>query len=279
MKTAAVIQARMSSSRLPGKVLLDIGGRPMLQWVVERSRRAARLDAVVVATTTDPSDDPVAAFCQAQDIPCVRGSLHDVLDRYAQTVRQVGADIVVRITADCPLIDPGLIDRAASVLGSATGAAGGLDFAANRLPPPWGRTTPIGLDVEVVTRQALETAWEQARGKHYREHVMPYFYDDLAPDAFHIEGGSPAPGWRLQTARTPRGFQIGLLQHQPDFSQHRWTVDTAADLGLVRKLVERLPGTDFTWQDILAVVQQEPELAQMNAHVPHRTAHDVDERG
>lgn len=110
-ETVAIIQGRMGSSRLPGKVLLDIAGKPMLQHVIERTRRARTLDAVVVATSSDPSDDPIASFCADMDVPCSRGSLHDVLDRYYQAAKEHNAGGIVRITADCPMIDPDLIDE------------------------------------------------------------------------------------------------------------------------------------------------------------------------
>lgn len=131
MRIVAIIQARMGSSRLPGKVLLDIAGQPMLAWVVERTRQAKTVDEVVVATTTDPADDAVAALCQRRGYAYFRGSLYDVLDRYYQTAKTYCAEAIVRITADCPLIDPNLIDRTIQEFLRA-----GVDFAANRLPPP-----------------------------------------------------------------------------------------------------------------------------------------------
>lgn len=264
-KVTAIIQARMSSSRLPGKVLLDIAGRPMLQWVVERARGARSVDVVVVATTNDPSDDPVAAFCQDQDIPYTRGSLHDVLDRYVQTARKVEADIIVRLTADCPLLDPALLDETVQALLDAD-----LDFAANRLPPPWGRSFPIGLDVEVATRAALERAWAEATETHHREHVMPYFYDDMPEEAFT---GRPP----LEIAATPRGFCIGLLQHAPDHGALRWTVDTPEDLAAVRAFAEILPG-DFGWREAVDLWLARPDISAINASVAHKSSRDVDSR-
>src|SRR5512133_3030988 len=143
-RVVAIVQARMSSSRLPGKVLLDLAGQPMLARVVERARRSRRIDQVAVATTTDPSDDPVEAFCRERGYACVRGSMHDVLDRYYQAARQLQAGVIVRLTADCPLVDPGLIDETVQAFHREE-----VDFACNRLPPPFTRTYPIGLDVEV----------------------------------------------------------------------------------------------------------------------------------
>src|SRR5512142_82715 len=140
-RVLAIIQARMASSRLPGKVLLDIAGQPMLARVYARTSRSALVDEVLVATTTDPSDDPVAAFCKAHGVAYARGSQFDVLDRYYQAARLHPADVIVRITADCPAIDPALIDDAvATLLGTSARCAPDFDFVANRLPPPFRRS-------------------------------------------------------------------------------------------------------------------------------------------
>ena len=142
-RVIAIIQGRMGSSRLPGKILADIAGQPMLSRVYIRTSRAVTVTETVFATTTDSSDHPVAEYCDFGGIPFTRGSLYDVLDRYYQTANEFQADVVVRITADCPVIDPDLIDDAVNTL-----LDGGYDFVANRLPPPFGRTYPIGLDTE-----------------------------------------------------------------------------------------------------------------------------------
>jgi len=181
-KTIAIIQARMGATRLPGKVLCDIAGQPMLVRVVERTRRASLLDGFIVATTTEVQDDALYELCRERGYPCFRGDQQDVLDRYYQSARQTGAEVVVRITADCPVIDPDLIDETTKLV---TGRSSlithhalrithhaSLDFAANRLPPPWGRTYPIGLDVEVCTFAALERAWKEATKPYQREHWM-----------------------------------------------------------------------------------------------------------
>ena len=254
----AIIQARMASSRLPGKVLLDIAGQPMLVRVVERVRKAETVDEVVVATTDDSSDDLVEALCKARGYPCSRGSIHDVLDRYYQAARQFRGDVIVRITADCPLIDPGVIDKVVSAfLGEelASGQPLAWDFAANRLPPPWKRTYPIGLDTEVCTFRALERAWREAGEPHQREHVMPYLYE--------------------QEGR----FRVLVVDHDPDYGAMRWTVDTAEDLELVRQIYTYFEGRDnFTWHAILDLIQHHPELAMINTDVQHRTMFDVDDR-
>ncbi len=255
----------MGSSRLPGKVLLDIAGQPMLARVVTRVRRASRLDDVQVATTTDGSDDPVAGFCDSMGIACTRGSLYDVLDRYYQAARRAKADVVVRITADCPVIDPALIDDCVQAH-----LDGAYDFTCNRLPPPWGRTYPIGLDTEVCTFAALERAWKEASEPQQREHVMPYFYEGV-----ELLTENPS----LQTGLSPRGFKVALLHHSEDYGAYRWTVDTAEDLEFIRQVYSRFPGRDdFSWLDVLDLMRREPHLMQINAGVRHKTLSDIDVR-
>ncbi|MDP1547925.1 MAG: glycosyltransferase family protein [Anaerolineales bacterium] len=266
-KIVAIIQGRMSSSRLPGKILADIGGQPMLSRVYIRTSRATTLDEVIFATTTDASDDPVAEYCDFSGIPFTRGSLFDVLDRYYQTALQAQADVVVRITADCPVIDPELIDN---VVRAVTSQQSPVDFAANRLPPPWTRTYPIGLDVEACTFKALTKAWKEAKEPHHREHVMPYFYDGVK---------LITDNRLLHTGTSPRGYNIALLHHITDFGDYRWTVDTPEDLEFMRRVYSRFNGRDdFTWKELLDLVHDEPELMKINAGVEHKTLKDVDKR-
>ncbi len=323
LSTIAIIQARMSSSRLPGKVLLDLGGQPMLARVVERARRAKLVNDVVVATTTDLSDDPIEALCAESGYPCSRGSLHDVLDRYYQAARTFGADVIVRITADCPVIDPDVVDRtieafqlpvssnqSSVISGPITDHARTTfehslitnncslvtDYCANRLPPPWGRTFPIGLDAEVCSFAALELAWKEADQPFHREHVMPYFYEGIPAEALQplaggdvpavvrtdvLLGGRDVPPERLyiRTAISPRGFRVVQLHHHPDYGPHRWTVDTPADLDLLRQIYAHFSGRDdFSWLEVLALFKSDPSLAEINAGVQHKTAFDVDAR-
>ena len=266
----AIIQARMSSSRLPGKVLLDIAGQPMLTHMVERARRAATVDQVVVATTTDPSDDAIQRLCLERGYDCYRGSLPDVLDRYTQAARIFDAQIIVRLTADCPLLDPHVLDLTVQALA-------GHDFAADRLPPPWSRSLPIGLDVEVVTRAALERAWDEAQERYHREHVLPYLYEGVVFDPQPTLVGEQ--GYYILQGTSPRGFSITQLHHTPDHGALRWTVDTPADLELVRQVFTHLPDPlDLTWLDVLAIFEQHPELAEINAQIIHKTAFDTDQR-
>jgi spore coat polysaccharide biosynthesis protein SpsF len=269
----AIIQARMGSSRLPGKVLLNIGMKPMLAHVVDRTRMAAHIDQVIVATTLDSGDDPVADLCAGRGYACYRGSLHDVLDRYYQAALRYPCDVLVRITADCPLIDPELIDQTVNALlgipvsedqrlvisegqdSTRMDPRFPFDFGANRLPPPWGRTYPIGLDVEVCTYAALERTWQEASLPHEREHVMPYLYEQ------------------------PGRFRFLLLNYKQDYGNLRWTVDTPEDLAMIRQLYDYLKADDgFSWLDVLQVFQEHPELQQINASVSHKDYRAVDER-
>jgi spore coat polysaccharide biosynthesis protein SpsF len=250
MRTVAIIQARMSSSRLPGKVLMDIAGQPMLVRVIERARRAKSISAVMVATTTDPADDPIEGLCHERGYLVYRGSMFDVLDRFYGAARQAQADLIVRITADCPVIDPAVIDQTVEAF-----FASQVDFACNRLPPPAARTWPIGLDTEVCSFAGLERAWNEAELPYEREHVMPYFYD--------VEGR----------------FKVVVINHEPDCGAYRWTVDTPEDLELLRAIYARFNGSDtFSWLDVLHLVEQEPQLGQINAGVRHKIGTEVDAR-
>ncbi len=235
MTTVAIIQARMGSTRLPGKVLADIEGRTMLERVVRRVRRAARVDAVVVATSTETGDDPIVAECDRLEIATFRGSETDVLDRYHQAARAVDARAVTRITADCPLIDPGLIDQVVAVF-----RARRPDYASNTLE----RTFPRGLDVEVFTIDALERAWREAKQPYERSHVTPFIHQQ------------------------PGRFTLESITTRPNLGRHRWTVDTPEDLALVRALYRRLGGNDrFGWREVIELLEREPELAAANRGV------------
>ena len=264
-RVVAIIQGRMSSSRLPGKILADIAGQPMLQRVFVRTSRAASVTETVFATTTDPSDDPVAEYCDFSGIPFTRGSLFDVLDRYYQAAKGAQADIVVRVTADCPIIDPALIDNVVNTL-----LNDDYDFVANRLPPPFHRTYPIGLDVEACTFKILKKAWEEAKEPQHREHAMPYFYEGIE---------LTRQSRTFETGISQRGFKVAILHHTTDFGDYRWTVDTPEDLEFMRQIYSRFDGRDdFTWKEVLDLVHNEPKLMDINAGVQHKTLKDLDER-
>jgi len=243
MKVVAVIQARMSSTRLPGKVLKTASGRTMLDRMLERVRKSTMIDQVIVATTTDPSDNAIVRACHRYDTEVYRGSLLDVLDRYYQAAKQYQANIIVRLTGDCPLIDPRLIDDVVKALVDQQ-----VDFACNRLPPPFARTYPIGLDVEASTIAALENAWRNADQKHEREHVFPYLY------------------------AVPGRFKVIQLNHSENLGHLRWTLDTPADLVLLRRVYRYFKGrNDFSWLDVVQLWREKPALFEVNAQVSHKT--------
>lgn len=231
MKTVAIIQARMGSTRLPNKVLADIAGQPMLYYVVTRTQQANTLDLVVVATSDKPADDSVARFCKINDIPCFRGNEDDVLDRYYQAAQSFQADVVVRITADCPLIDPDVIDEVVRVY-----LDGDYDYVSNVLPP----TYPDGVDVEVFSFVALADAWHKARWQSEREHVTAYIHN-------HAEL-----------------FQIGNLTYKNDLSNLRWTVDELQDLEFVRAVYNYFGDTLFRMSDVLTLLKDKPKLMTIN---------------
>jgi spore coat polysaccharide biosynthesis protein SpsF len=250
MKTVAIIQARMSSTRLPGKVLKVAEGRTILDRMVERVKNASLVDEVVVATTTDLSDEPIVELCQKLMIPVFRGSLQDVLDRFYQAAVIYQADIIVRLTGDCPLIDPNLIDDVVRALIDQK-----VDFACNRLPPPMTRTYPIGLDVEACTFPALERAWKEATEKHEREHVLPYLYS------------------------VPGRFKVVQLNYSEDLGKLRWTLDTPEDLQLLEQVYARFNGrNDFSWLDVLDLFRREPQLAEINGQVHHKSYLDYEKK-
>lgn len=236
-RIVAIIQARMGSSRLPRKVLMDIEGQTMLARTVTRARRATLLSAVVIATTDRPEDDPVVEEARKLDVLWFRGSEEDVLDRYYQAAMQFDAQVVVRITSDCPLIDPGVVDR---VVGAFLTAAPSVDYASNTLE----RTFPRGLDTEAFRLAALERAWREGTQPYHREHVTPYLYEH--PEQFRLLNVSS-------------GMNCGDL---------RWTVDAQEDLELVRAVYHELgPEGRFDWQDVLRLLRSRPELAAVNRRI------------
>lgn len=222
----------------------------MIVRVVERVIRANSVDRVVIATTSDPSDDPIKDLCEEHGFACYRGSQFNVLDRYFQAAQLYKAEIIVRITADCPMIDPTEIDHVVQVLCEKR-----ADFATNRLPPPWKRTYPIGLDTEVCTFDALERAWKEAERPEELEHVMPYLY-------------------------TEKGrFRIAVIEYELDYGYYRWTVDTQEDLELARQVYAHFDGDDdFSWLDVLDLFETHPELVSINAEVNPKDVKDVDDR-
>jgi spore coat polysaccharide biosynthesis protein SpsF len=231
MNVLAILQARASSSRLPSKVLKPILGRPMLAHQLDRVRRARSLDALIVATSTDSSDDPIEQLCATEGVSCFRGSLDDVLDRYYQAALPHRPSTIVRLTGDCPLADPDLIDRVVEFFHSDRFDIAGAD-----------QTHPDGLDVEVFRFDVLEHAWRHATRPSDREHVSRFILDQ------------------------PDRFRIGPYSSPVDLSHMRWTVDEPQDFELVTRIYEALHPRKpaFTTEDILELLAAQPELLELN---------------
>lgn len=235
-------QARMGSTRLPGKVMKEVLDKPLLIYQIERLKRVKAVDRIVIATTTNKQDDLIAKTALECDVAVFRGSEEDVLNRYAEAAKEFQADIIVRITSDCPLIDPELIDSCLKqFLGNQT------DYLSNTIEP----TFPRGMDVEVFTFQALLTAEKNATRVPEREHVTPYLYQH--PDI----------------------FKISHFKNSENLSKYRITVDTQEDFDLVKNLIEYLYPKDpqFNLEQIIRALQDHPEWVKINAEVKQKTDH------
>lgn len=240
MRRAIVVQARMGSSRLPGKVLLPVAGRPLLQRMLERLR-AARVDAeLCVATTTNAEDDAIAALCHTISVDCFRGHPTDLLHRHTLAARRVGADVVAKIPSDCPLIDPAVVETVFRAFDSRPGA---FDFVTNLNPPSW----PDGNDVEIMTRDALEAAFREATHSLEREHTTPFIW------------------------QRPRRFRIRNVYWESGrnySASHRLTIDYPEDYELIRRIFEALFRADepvFGLGEILELLAARPQLLALNA--------------
>lgn len=234
MKTTAIVQARMGSSRLPGKILMPLAGKPALAHLVERLSFSKNIDHIVIATTTDACDDVVEAFCKRTAVDVFRGSELDVLDRYYQTATAVAADPIVRVTADCPVIDPLVLDEVIEGY-----FAGGYDVYG------LDGEFPDGLDCTVFSYETLAKTWRDAKLPSEREHVGPYMVNH------------------------PELFKIGGHIKYQGLSHHRWTLDEPRDLQFLEQIYNRLyqPGEIFTTQDILALLAREPNLSAINSDI------------
>ncbi|WP_067072652.1 cytidylyltransferase domain-containing protein [Methanoculleus horonobensis] len=241
MHVVAIVQARMGSTRLPGKVMKDLLGKPVLTRAINRIRRAKCIDEVVIATTIKPEDDAIAALCEGEGWQCFRGSENDLLDRYYRAAQAFNADVVVRITSDCPMIDPEVIDK---VIGEFLSLRETIDYASNTLSP---RTFPRGLDVEVMTFEALEHAWREDNDPALREHVTPYIYQN------------------------PEIFRLHQAANEVDLSHHRWTLDTPEDLALIRAVYSHFGNDRFTWMDAIEYLDQHPEIMEINSDIKQKT--------
>lgn len=242
MKVVAIIQARMGSTRLPGKVLMDVEGETMLARVANRLRRSKLIQEILVATTDLPADDPIVAECRKLSVPISRGDQNDVLDRYYRAAQLSKADVVVRITSDCPLIDPEVSDKTISAFLESK-----PDYASNCLE----RTYPRGLDTEVMSFAVLARAWQSARKPYEREHVTPYIYEH------------------------PNEFKLLSVTAPADYSAHRWTVDTDEDLQFVRAIYARMKEKPcFSGADVLSLLEEDSELKKLNEAVQQKAIHE-----
>ncbi|PWK16177.1 cytidylyltransferase domain-containing protein [Tumebacillus permanentifrigoris] len=240
MKRVVIVQARMGSSRLPGKVMLDLMGKPVLAHVIERCQSIAQIDEVVIATTENPSDDVLVHVAEHWGVTCTRGSEDDVLSRYYQAARASQADVVMRVTSDCPFLDPSVSGAVLQQLLSNPH----LDYVSNGLVCSY----PRGLDTEAFTFAALEKAYQEATLPFEREHVTPYLYQN------------------------PQIFQLASHENAVDYSQYRWTLDTPEDWELISQVYQGLyrPGEIFSWQQGIQFMEQHPELRAINAHIEQK---------
>ena len=232
----AIVQARMKSSRLPGKVLKDIQGKPMLWHVVKRLKKARLVGRIIIATSNREIDTPILKLGRDLRLDCYAGSEQDVLDRYYRAATNFGADIIVRITADCALIDPHIVDDVIRRY-----MQGDCDYVANTLK--W--TYPDGVDVEVFSYAALEKAWREARWASEREHVTPYI------------------------RKNPDKFRLVNIESGTDLSRFRWSVDREEDLEFVRQVFRHLyqEGQIFYMEDVLKLIEKYPQLVDINRDI------------
>jgi len=235
-----IIQARMGSNRLPGKILEEIVGKPMLWHVVNRIGYTKIVNKVVVATTVNKIDDLVENLCKKNNIDFYRGSEFDVLDRYYNTAKIWNADVIVRITSDCPLIDPVVADR---VISAYLGNKNNLDGSSNIIK----RTFPQGLDVEVISFNTLERVWKEAKKDYQREHVTIYIYENISK------------------------FKILNVENDKNLSYLRWTVDEKKDLEFVRQVYKSLNNKNiFLMDDIVRLLEENPSIKEINRDVKQK---------
>lgn len=241
-RIVVIIQVRMKSTRLPGKVLKNIAGKPILAHVIERLKDARLVDEIVIATTTKDEDRTILKFANESRVKSFAGSEEDVLDRYYQAAKRCEADVIVRITSDCPLIDPGVVDK---IIAFYLKYRGTVEYVSNFLK----RSYPRGLDTEVFCFEVLETAWQQSKEPYQREHVTPYVYEH------------------------PEIFRLVNVENNEDLSHMRWTVDEARDLEFVKEVYKRLykEGKNFLMEDILTLLRKEPQLMEINKNVKQKT--------
>ncbi|MDQ0221214.1 acylneuraminate cytidylyltransferase [Peribacillus cavernae] len=241
MKIAAIIQARMGSTRLPGKILKTVNGKTLLEYQIERVKQAEQIDQIIIATTVKESEQPIVELCKTLDIDYYRGSEQDVLSRYHEAAQKFGVDVIVRLTSDCPIIDPKIIDR---VVNQYLNNRVTIDYISNTLE----RTYPRGLDTEVFSFEALNKAYQESILPKDREHVTAYFYTN--PDLFKIQG----------------------IKNEYNYGSYRWTVDTEEDFELIRLILSELynPNKLFLLEDVIKLLKAHPEWNDINAHIEQK---------
>jgi spore coat polysaccharide biosynthesis protein SpsF len=240
----AIVQARIGSTRLPGKIFKELEGKPILWHVVNRLSHSKKIKNIIVATTDLPEDDATEEFCKENKIDCFRGSSEDVLSRYYQAAVDYEADTIVRVTSDCPAIDPVVIDKMIDKY-LRLNKTEKVDYLSNTIK----RTFPRGLDAEIFSFEALAEAFRCANEKYEREHVTPYIY------------------------QRPDVFKIVSYENDRDFSFHRWTVDTADDYELMKQIYKNLykPNKLFYFEDVLKLFEKKPELIKINQKVKQKS--------
>jgi len=231
----------MTSTRLPGKIMKEVLGKPLLEYQIERIQRVESADEIVIATTWGDTDRIIVEYCDRHSIPCFRGPEIDVLSRYYEAATAFHADVVVRLTSDCPLIDPSIVER---VLRRYLDHSLEYDYVSNCLT----RTYPRGMDTEVFPLRVLEEGYREATAPEDREHVTPFIY------------------------RQGHRFRLSNVAYFKDCSRHRWTVDTEDDFTLIRQIIELIYPSrpNFTMEDVLGLFERDPKLFTTNAHVEQK---------
>lgn len=237
--TVIIVQARMASTRLPGKILKKVLDKTLLEYQLERLCRVKNADRVVIATTDHGAEQPIVDLCKSLKVDYFRGSENDVLARYYGAATEYGADTVVRITSDCPLIDPAVVEQ---VIGFYLEHRNKYDYVSNTFPD---LTYPRGMDTEVFSYQALKEAYLEAKDQPEREHVTIFI------------------------KRRPKRYRIKNLPYTRDVSNYRWTVDTPEDFELVSRMISELYPVNprFTLEDCLELIAKHPEWVELNAKI------------
>ncbi|WP_102692921.1 cytidylyltransferase domain-containing protein [Rummeliibacillus pycnus] len=239
MTVIAIIQARMGSTRLPGKILKEVNGKPLLLHQINRLKHSKLIDQLVIATTIEKQDDLIEDFCKKYNVSFFRGSENDVLARYYEASEQFGGDVIVRLTSDCPIIDPDIVDKTIQYY---------LENQFNYVSNTIERTYPRGLDTEVFSKKTLDVAYHEATLPRDREHVTAYIYTH------------------------PEQFSVGSFKENVDYSKYRWTVDTKEDLQLVQNILKRFNGRedDFTFEEAILLMKENPKWFEINSHIEQK---------